>query len=322
MAKLDLKLYRGYMNEERLIVFGHAFKSWAPDKYKIDKKGIRNAFSIIHKFRIKPLKNQEVVLNFRNIETKTTTASDGFFQFEIAYEDFIESGWHEYSVSCQIDNYGIIEKGEVLKPFKSKYGIISDIDDTFLISHSDSFFKKLYIMLFKNVNKRKVFADVTPHYQALSRFGQANENAFNSFFYVSSSEWNLYDFIIEFTRLHELPKAVLLLKQIKTGVLDFFKTGRGNHNHKLDKINNIIDFYPDLEYVLLGDDTQHDVFIYQNISKQLPQNVKAVYIRQTGKTKDKKVEEALEVIEKQNISTCYFRDSKKAIAHSQEIGVI
>lgn len=322
MAKLDLKLYRGYVNNDRLVVMGHAFESWAPDKYKLDRKGIRHAFSVIHKFRIKPLKNKEVTLRFKDIELTTKTLHDGYFKFDIPFSTPLESGWHEYEVVCKIGEVGIIGKEEILKPFESKYGIISDIDDTFLVSHSNNIFKKMYVMLFKNVNKRKVFDDVTPHYDALSRFGQTNDTAFNSFFYVSSSEWNLYDFIIEFTRLQELPKAVILLKKIKTGILDFLKSGGGNHDHKFQKINDLIAFYPNIQYVLLGDDSQQDVYIYERISKIYKLNIKAVYIRQTGRHKNPKVTKTMKNIANLDIETCYFKGSSKAIEHSKKIGIL
>ncbi|MEX1190522.1 MAG: App1 family protein [Brumimicrobium sp.] len=322
MAKLDLKLYRGYVNEERLVVFGHAFKSWAPDKYKLDRRGIWHAFSVVHMFRIKPLKNQEITLHFKDVNVTTKTLNDGYFRFDIPFKNSLESGWHEYEAVCNVNKYGIIAKGELLKPYHSKYGVISDIDDTFLVSHSNNILKKLYIMLFKNVNKRKVFEDVTPHYQALSSFGQTNGKAFNSFFYVSSSEWNLYDFIIEFTHLQSLPKAVIKLKKIKTGIGDFLFTGRGSHDHKFEKIKDLISFYPNLNYVLLGDDSQHDVYIYDKICKTFKLNIKAVYIRQTGNSKKSKVEKTIRNIESMNVPVCYFKSSDKAIEHSEMIGII
>ena len=92
----------------------------------------------------------------------------------------------------------------------------------------------------------------------------------NSFFYVSSSEWNLYDFIVQFTKLQNLPKAVIKLKDIKTGISDFLTTGGGNHDHKFVKIKDIISFYPKQQYVLLGDDSQHDAYIYERICKIFP----------------------------------------------------
>ncbi|MFD1095675.1 App1 family protein [Salegentibacter chungangensis] len=320
--KLDLKLYRGYLNDQELVVYGHVFKSWAPDKYRIDRRGIKHAFSIINMFRISPLPNVRVSLNFKGMEVHTKTLNDGYFRFSIPYKESLPSGWHEYEIVCKLKDYGIIEKGEVLKPFESRYGIISDIDDTFLISHSDNFFKKLYVMLLKNINKRKVFDDVVPHYRALSTYGQEKDEAFNSFFYVSSSEWNLYDFINEFAQLHDLPKAVIKLKKIKTGISDFLFTGRGSHDHKFEKIKDIISFYPNIKYVLIGDDSQKDPYIYERICKIFPKSVRAVYIRQTNKGKKKKIKKVLKNIESLEVSTCYFNHSEKAILHSKTIDII
>ncbi len=320
--KLDLKLYRGYVNKEELVVFGHVFKSWAPDKYRMDRRSIRHAVSIIHMFRIKPLENVEVKLKFNNTEVTTKTLADGYFRFTIPYLDKLESGWHPYEVSCKIYDFGIVEYSELLKPFESKVGVISDIDDTFLVSHSGSFFKKLYVMLFKNINKRKVFEDVVRHYQALSRAGQENESASNSFFYVSSSEWNLYEFIDAFSRLHELPKAVIKLKKIKAGISDFLFSGKGSHDHKFEKIKDIIMFYPKLDYILLGDDSQKDPYLYERIVKVFPLNIKAIYIRQTSYRKKSKTSQILKNIESMNVATCYFVKSQEAIAHSEKIGVL
>ncbi len=320
--KLDLKLYRGYVNDEELVVFGHVFKSWAPDKYRLDRKGIRHAVSVIHMFRIKPLENVEVKLNFKNIQITTKTLADGYFRFTVPYSEKLESGWHPYEVSCELYDYGIVENSEILKPFESKVAVISDIDDTFLVSHSGNFLKKLYVLLLKNINKRKVFDDVVPYYQALSKAGQENEIASNSFFYVSSSEWNLYEFIDSFARLHKLPKAVIKLKKIKTGISDFLFTGRGSHDHKFEKIKDIIMFYPKLEYVLMGDDSQKDPDLYERVVKIFPENIKAVYIRQTSKHQKASAQLILKNIESMNVTTCYFKNSEKAIVHSKRIGII
>ncbi|MBT8319687.1 MAG: App1 family protein [Gramella sp.] len=320
--KLDLKLYRGYVNDDELVVFGHLFRSWAPDKFSIEKKGIRHAHAILHKFRIKPLENFEVRLKFRDLEVTTKTQEDGYFRFTVPYDTELEPGWHGYEVTCKMFDFGMIEKGQLLKPFPGKLGIISDIDDTFLISHSNSFFKKLYVMLSKNINKRKVFDDVVKHYTRLSQAGQDSTEATNSFFFVSSSEWNLYDFIEEFASMHDLPKAVIKLKKIKTGLRDFVSSGRGNHDHKFIKIKDIISFYPKLKYVLLGDDSQHDPFLYEKICKTFPLNIKAVYIRQTTSKQKGEVQKVMANLNTMGVSTCYFRDSEKAIHHSEREDII
>ncbi|OIP52208.1 MAG: hypothetical protein AUK33_01775 [Flavobacteriaceae bacterium CG2_30_34_30] len=321
MNKLDLKLYRGYVNDNQLVVYGHVFRSNAPDKFRLDRKGFRHAFSIFHMYRIKPITNINVLLNFKEIQVNTKTLSDGYFRFTIPFDFFLVSGWHKYQVSCTYKNLNIVRKGELLKPHISSYGIISDIDDTFLISHSNNFFKKIYILLLKNIHKRKVFEDVVEHYKALSSFGH-QQDSFNSFFYVSNSEWNLYEFINDFAKIHQLPKAIIKLKKIKAGLGSFLFSGSGYSNHKFEKIKDIIGFYPNIKYVLLGDDSQKDVFVYERIVKIFPLSIKAVYIRQTGIKQKPSIKTSLQTIESLQIATMYFKNSKEAIAHSKSIGLI
>ncbi|WP_179345900.1 App1 family protein [Winogradskyella ursingii] len=320
--KLDISIYRGFMNDKELIVSGHVFKSWAPSQYSIEKRALKHSFSILKMFTIKPMANEKVILEFKDETVFTKTMKDGYFNFRIPFDTKLPSGWHSCVVKCDIGKFNIVSTGEILKPYTGTYGIISDIDDTFLISHSSNAFKKLYVMLTQNLDNRQVFDDVPTHYQALSKAGQQHETSFNSFFYVSSSEWNLYSFIVAIANKYKLPKAVLKLKKIKTGLGDFFFTGGGSHDHKFEKIKEIISFYPDLKYVLLGDDSQKDPYLYERICKVFPKNIAAIYIRQTKKEPKEKVKTVLANIETLNIKHLYFKHSSEAIAHSKAIGII
>jgi phosphatidate phosphatase APP1 len=315
-----IQLYRGYANEQELIVMGHVFKK--ENTYDFQKKNFRNASSIVNLFQIKTIANFDVYLKYGDTEIHTKTLDDGYFKFCIPLEKEFNFGWMEYEVNIKYKNQTISSTGSFIRPHKGNLGIISDIDDTFLVSHTNNFFKKIYILLFKNINKRKIFKDVVPHYQALSSAGRNNKEEQNAFFYVSSSEWNLYRFIVKFTKIHQLPRAVILLKDIKTGLTDFFMSGRGDHNHKFEKIKHVLEFYPHLKYVLLGDDSQHDPILYEQICKIFPVTVKAVYIRQTGKSQKETTKTILKNIENIEVSVCYFKDSSEAIMHSKSIGVI
>lgn len=317
-----IKLYRGYANEEELIVMGHVFAPTTREEYDFQKKRFRNAKSIIRMFRIKTMSNADVYLHLDGRKIHTKALDDGYFKFCIPLKEEPAHGWIDYHVSMKDNGEEITAKGSFIRPHEGNLGFISDIDDTFLVSHTRNPFKKLYILLFRNVNSRKIFEDVVPHYQALSTAGRNNKDEQNAFFYVSSSEWNLYRFIVDFTQLHELPRAVMLLKDIKTSLMDFFITGRGDHNHKFEKIKHILEFYPHLQYTLLGDDSQADPFLYEDICKIFPLTVKAVYIRQTGKHKKQKALAALQNIKSMDVATCYFTDSSEAIAHSKRIGLI
>jgi phosphatidate phosphatase APP1 len=317
-----LKLYRGYANEEELIVMGHVFKPTTHSDYDFKKKRFRNAKSVIGMFRIRTQRNAEIFLHIGNDTYRTKSLDDGYFKFTIPFKSDNRYGWINYKVSLDYDGEQIVKGSTFVRPHPGDFGFISDIDDTFLVSHTRNPLKKLYILLFRNVNDRKVFEGAVPHYRALSTAGRHNKTEMNAFFYVSSSEWNLYRFIVDFTRLNDLPRAVMLLKDIKTSLWDFFVSGRGDHNHKFEKIKHVLEFYPNLKYTLLGDDSQQDPFLYEAICKIFPVTVIAVYIRQTGETKKTKTVAALENIASLHVATCYFKDSHEAIEHSRSIGLI
>ncbi len=326
-----LKLYRGYANNQELIVMGHVFRPTTKEDYDFQKKNFKNATSVIRMFRIATQANADVYLHLGEEKIHTKTLDDGYFKFCIPMLQNANVGWISYKVSIIFKGEEIFETSSFVKPHSGDFGFISDIDDTFLVSHTRNPFKKLYILLFRNVYDRKVYQDVVAHYLALSTAGKhkkfiTGDNEIiveqNPFFYVSSSEWNLYRFITQFAEINNLPRAVLLLKDIKTSLTDLFITGRGDHNHKFEKIKHILEFYPNLQYTLLGDDSQHDPYLYENICKIFPMNVKAVYIRQTGIHKKNKAEITLKNLESLNVAVCYFKNSSEAIEHSKMIGLI
>ena len=317
-----LKLYRGYANDQELIVMGHVFKPSEKANYDFQKKNFKNAESIIRLFQIKTKPNEDVYLEIDGEIIHSKTLDDGYFKFCIPLKENDNFGWINYTVFIKHHNKKIKASSSYIRPTTGKFGFISDIDDTFLISHTRNPLKKLYVLLFKNVNSRKVFKDVVAHYKVLKSAGRVDKNEENAFFYVSSSEWNLYTLITQFASIHGLPKAVLLLKNIKTSLTQLFFTGRGNHNHKFDKIKHILEFYPDLQYVLLGDDSQKDPKLYENICKIFPLHIKAVYIRQVGSSPKSKISKTMNNIASLDVATCYFKSSKEAIEHSKQIGLI
>ncbi|GAB2775620.1 hypothetical protein GCM10027275_18410 [Rhabdobacter roseus] len=327
---VELKLYRSYANNQELVVQGHAFRKYPSADDLYERRGYRHIRSILRLFTIKTISNARIVFRFGDLEVATRTLSDGYFRITLALSTPLKSGWHTYTVTLDDEALGyppLTRQGELLVPYEGAYSIISDIDDTFLISYSRHLLKKLYVLLAKNVEAREPFDDVVKHYQLLSLAGRTdrpatNESPANTFFFVSSSEWNLYDYILRFTKANGLPKAVLKLKKIKNSLGDFLMTGGGTHEHKERNIQHIIEFYPQLQFILLGDDSQRDPYIYENICKYFPRNIRAVYIRQTPKQKKSAVESVLANIAAMGVETCYFKHSREAIVHSVRAGII
>lgn len=327
MKRCDLKLYRGYANKKELVVFGHVVKKYPSGDRKYTRRGFRYAKTIIELFSIKTIPFLKITLHLGEKTFETAAEADGYFRFQVPFTEEMPSGWHTYRVTLDDEingkKYHAESSEEFFLPYKSSYGIISDIDDTFLISHSRRSFRKLFVLLSKNVQARKPFDDVVKHYQLLSFASRIHPHKDNNvFFYVSSSEWNLYDMIVRFAELNGLPKAVLKLKKIKSGLDDFVMTGSGSHEHKLRKIHNIINFYPELQFILLGDDSQKDPEIYEEICRTFPQSIRAVYMRQTRRRSKPHTAALLKTIHDLGIDTCYFAHSNKAILHSLDTGIV
>ena len=318
-----VRVYRGYGNFEKIIVFGHVLKLSPMPRKTYRRNWIVNFFSMLRLFMVKPFVRAKVSMEWNGTTHEAQTEDDGFFKFEWAPETKLESGWHVVTVFLKEEKYKrqhISGKGQVYIPYASEHAFISDIDDTFLISYSSRLRKRLYVLFTKNARSRKPFQGVVNHYRQLTKSGQ-DDRSFNPFFYVSSSEWNLYNFILEFSRENDLPKGVFLLNQIKR-ISEVFKTGQNKHSGKFTRIVRIIETYPHLQFILMGDDTQEDPNIYLGIAEHFPKNIFAVYIRRVHKNKYESVQVVADKIISSGVHCCYFQHSAEAIEHSKVIGLI
>lgn len=161
-----------------------------------------------------------------------------------------------------------------------QYIVISDIDDTILVSYATQKLMKLRLMLLNNAHTRMPFEGVSAFYQAL-QIGTV-ESGFNPIFYLSNSEWNLFDLLYEFIELNRIPKGPLLLRELAFRVFRPWKMWVVNKNHKIEMLNLLFSMYPDIKFILIGDSGQKDPEVYSSIINQFPDRVLAVYIRDIG----------------------------------------
>ena len=319
-----VKVYNGFGNNHSVVIFGHVFTFSPIPRKRFRQNTITNLFALLRLFMVKPVKGAIVKMVWNNITYEAKTAEDGFFKFEWNPGEDIQPGW--YSVTVQLikinerDGHGVQGNGQILIPDQHQYSCISDIDDTFLISHSANLRKRLFVLFTENAHSRKPFEGVVNHYQLLSEAG-AVANTPNPFFYVSSSEWNLYDYISEFSKKNHLPKGIYLLNQVKT-FKEIFKTGQNKHSTKFMRIARIIEAYPTQRFILLGDNSQQDPVIYASIVEHFPGKIECVYLRNVHKANHEKVQETVKKIEEAGVECCYFSHSGEAIKHSKEIGLI
>lgn len=317
-----LLAYRGYGSAEGLSVQGHVFRGMALGGPTSKRKSLRNFIALIKMFLVKTVAEAEVCLQLGEEEHLAISDEKGFFHFVIKAHN-LQPGWQKVSLrlKSQVVEYQqeVSVQAEVLIAKNGPLGIISDIDDTLLVSHIAKSWKKMYLLITRNPESRKPFAGVVDFYQKLARGTSPGENPF---FYVSSSEWNLYPFLIAFMRFHDIPKGILLLKEIKDHWLDFFRSGYGSHSHKEAKIEKILALYPEKSFVLIGDNSQHDPRIYARIAELHPGRLAAVYIRNIHGPGVADAERIFRESALKEIPHLLFTDSKEAAQHAQDLGLI
>jgi phosphatidate phosphatase APP1 len=317
-----IKVYHGYGHAEQLLLYGHVFRQSPLPRKRYRQSILNNSWALLRLFLVKPYPNARLRTRWDGQELYSDADASGFFKFEWKDIPPLEQGWNELTVELLDRENRVIStgRGSIYIPHSTQYGFISDVDDTFLISHSANMRKRLFVLFTQNARSRRPFEGVVRHYQLLAQ-GNTTPEAPNPFFYVSSSEWNLYDYLLEFTRVQELPRGVFLLNVLKRAG-ELLKTGQNNHQGKFARIVRIIEGFPKQRFVLLGDSSQHDPYIYESLVKHFPGRIHAVYIRDVFKKNHEAVQAVLNNIETLGVPVCFFEHSEAAILHSMKIGLI
>jgi len=322
IRKPHLKVYDGFGNNTHCTLMGHALNQSASPR-EIYKNGLfHNTLALLKTFMIKTMPDAWISVKWQGKTWETNTASDGFFAIDLPNEKPMVPGDYAVEVELRSKADGRLldtAVAHIVIPETNQFAFISDIDDTFLISHSESILKRLKLLLTRNAYSRQPFDGVVKHYQAL-QLAQTTATKPNPFFYVSSSEWNLYDFIKKFIDKNELPDGICLLNQIQD-LSNMLKSGQKNHASKFARIVRILEAYPTQRFILLGDDSQHDPYIYNSLVKNFPKLISCVYIRCVGRHRKQAVTAELDQISGRDIPVCYFLHSSEALEHSESIGL-
>lgn len=319
---VSVKVYHGYGHKHNLVVYGHVFKRKAKSKQVYSNNIFVNIIHLLKLFILKPYPLAKVRLQFFGQNVFQKTEQDGFFKFEWEAVNDVQAGWHTVIVEAVDEHDNVLNacEGKVYVPHITQYAFISDVDDTVMISHSATIGRRLRELFIKNPHTRKTFPDAASHYQQLA-LSHTDKNQPNPFFYVSSSEWNLYDYLVETFRFNQLPEGAFLLNTLKRW-RDLIKTGKTGHEGKLLRVMRILNAFPNQKFIFFGDNSQHDPEIYTQIVERYPNNIEAVYIRNIRPERAIDTEVLMQRIQAQEVHTCLFKTSDEAIEHSKSIGLI
>lgn len=284
---LFIQSYRGYGSRNRLFLMGRVFRqpgfgaSWREDRLR------RDIVDLIRRLLRKPIIGARVRIRYKDTNTVVETDRHGFFRVDMELGTMpSDVFWHEMQLSLDdpVDERAATT-GEFFTPqSRARYGVISDIDDTVVYTGVANTAMMMWRLFAQGAESRVVFPGVTALYQAFHAGRSGDEG--NPLFYVSRAPWSIYQVLVEVFRRNRIPHGpILILREwgMKRGSL----LPRRAKDHKLDAIRHILELYPDMRFILVGDSGQRDPEIYSHILREDPGRILGIYIRDVSNTPER-----------------------------------
>jgi len=276
--------YRSYGTPYRLYVKGRVLDN-VPLDYEENPSFMATIKNAIRQFDTYEIPSITVQLKVHNYTYTTRTDANGYFLFDVTTDTDLRElsdaeGWLFYDLSIPTNDATTVTEvfqGELLIPeAEADFGVITDIDDTILYTGVTSFLKWKVLLnsLFVNSYKRMPLQDAPGLYQKLHKGVKGKEK--NPIFYLSNSPWNMYQYLKLFLDHNRFPKGAVLLRSFNS---IFQKVTGSEKPHKQKEILNILEAFPNLNFILIGDSGEHDATIYTDIAAQFPNRVLCIYLR-------------------------------------------
>ncbi|QLE01532.1 DUF2183 domain-containing protein [Galbibacter sp. BG1] len=314
--------YGGYANDDEIHGQARVLEDEGIEEFSENTVGGRVLRSF-KRFETDEYKNAHVRVRWQEGEKELISDTEGYVYLDTSHSLNLK---HMKTLWIPV-TYELIENEEVkfsitteiMKPAPTaEYGIISDIDETIIETGLGSFLKwKVLVNTFlKTVDERLPLEGAQELYSLLH--GGSTGYKDNPFFYLSNSPWNLYDYLISFLEKFKFPRGTLLLRDIG---LENKKKESFLEGNKFVKISHILETYPKLHFILIGDAQDLDPDIYLEIARKYPSQIKAIYIRLIrNKHKMKKVKALIE--KNSDIEVLLISDSDEAEVHARMNGWI
>lgn len=278
----EIVAYRGYANDGRALVHGRVLESPNVGPAAEEDSLWRNLVNTLKRVESDPVAGARVLVAAGGTGREIVADEEGFFRewIDLPPMPASEVPWREVEVRLIAPlrpSQPEVRATALLRvPEKSAtFGVISDLDDTVIQSRITNFLQAVRTVMLGNSRTRLPFPGVAALYEALQRGGDGKRH--NPIFYVSSSPWNIYDVIADFMEVQLIPLGPILLRDwdIELAALSSSRL----RTHKEPLIREILDMYPSLPFVLIGDNSQKDPEIYRSILDQYPGRILAIYIR-------------------------------------------
>ena len=317
---MRIRPYLSYANQHKIHIKGRVLEDEGIIEME-ENSTLDNLINNLKSFASDEAKYAKVIISYQEQIIETFTDDDGYFEVELDIEQEPTDGeFLEWDAAHIMTPNFKNEKGEtventigILMPHRdTEHVIVSDIDDTVLVTNVNSFLKlkMLYNTLFKNVHTRMPFEDISEVLHTLSLNKEGKK--VNPIFYLSNSPWNLYDMLHNFLKLENIPMGPLFLRDFGLKFGDELKAFR---NHKMNTLEHLLEFYKEQNFILIGDATESDTDIYLELFTKYSNRIDHIYIRGDKAKKNARV---LEMIEKHPEAPIHLIEHSSDILKFQE----
>ena len=196
----------------------------------------------------------------------------------------------------------------------AQFVVISDIDDTVIVTDAARTFRMIATTLLGNALTRQIFAGTAELYRGLQRGTEHGNNPIN---YVSSSPYNLHGLLKLIFKTNQIPDGAWFLTDWGLDETKWLR--ESHHEHKLAAIREVLTWHPDLPVILIGDSGQADTEIYAEIVRNYPERIAEVLIRCVSTNERiEHIEQRWLEIAGESAEFFLFKDSLEAATHLEK----
>ena len=179
-------------------------------------------------------------------------------------------GWHE--VDLRVPGRDPVRaRARIVGP-DERFGLVSDIDDTVMITALPRPLLAFWNTFVVHESKRRPVPGMAALYERLRA-----EEPGALVVYLSTGAWNVARAIGRFLDRNGYPEGPLLMTDWGPTAESWFRSGQA---HKRRELRRLVRELPQLRWVLVGDDGQHDPQLYEELVAEAPEAVRLVLIRQ------------------------------------------
>jgi phosphatidate phosphatase APP1 len=223
-------------------------------------------------FTTVPVKHTRVRIHAGDQIHEISTDRTGFIDCRVPAN--LEPGWGRVRLTAA-DAEDAEAPVRILDP-DLRFGVVSDIDDTVMVTALPRPLLAAWNTFVLDEHARMAVPGMAVLYERL-----VNAHPGAPVFYLSTGAWNVAPTLTRFLSRHLYPAGPLLLTNWGPTQDSWFRSGR---EHKKATLKRLADEFPDVKWLLVGDDGQHDEEIYAEFAQAHPEQVAAVAIRHLSPT--------------------------------------